>query len=482
MDADDYIEKNMYKIMIAQMESDSTLDVGVCLWNFIDQNGKKVVNKENISFSAYGKQTGRDFLKHIYDDSYTNGIVVSPWNKIFKRECIVKHKMVGRYAEDDYLMSKVFSNDDCRIVVIKEILYNYCENDDQMTKKEDNINKLFFLDVLKERELLFSYSDELVFKTQKLYVEMCIEYYSTFHCKADMERYITILKKYLCKLLRDNRVKVSTRIRVIHIPNGGVSNARNIGLDMAEGEYITFIDADDRVTEGYLENLYDCITNSKADMVISGYKKVWEDSDKVEISSMNILGLVEMDDILPYFAKWQKETGIFGYCWGKVFSRELCQGIYFDTSIRLAEDFDFYLKLYRRVKTIYFDNKHNYLYLQEAQNSSVAKSDYEIDYVAQLKINLRYKEFLELKNFFEGNNQKILLEKISNYFYFSLFYCDLNNFEKVFDSLYKIYSDIKINFVTKGFFPKTLLFLLRHNRKKEIKYLMGMRRCVRRIK
>lgn len=215
VDADDYIEKNMYKIMIAQMESDSTLDVGVCLWNFIDQNGKKVVNKENISFSAYGKQTGRDFLKHIYDDSYTNGIVVSPWNKIFKRECIVKHKMVGRYVEDDYLMSKVFSNDDCRIVVIKEILYNYCENDDQMTKKEDNINKLFFLDVLKERELLFSYSDELVFKTQKLYVEMCIEYYSTFHCKADMERYITILKKYLCKLLRDNRVKVSTKIRWI---------------------------------------------------------------------------------------------------------------------------------------------------------------------------------------------------------------------------------------------------------------------------
>ena len=215
VDADDYIEKNMYKIMIAQMESDSTLDVGVCLWNFIDQNGKKVVNKENISFSAYGKQTGRDFLKHIYDDSYTNGIVVSPWNKIFKRECIVKHKMVGRYAEDDYLMSKVFSNDDCRIVVIKEILYNYCENDDQMTKKEDNINKLFFLDVLKERELLFSYSDELVFKAQKLYVEMCIEYYSTFHCKADMERYITILKKYLCKLLRDNRVKVSTKIRWI---------------------------------------------------------------------------------------------------------------------------------------------------------------------------------------------------------------------------------------------------------------------------
>ena len=283
-------------------------------------------------------------------------------------------------------------------------------------------------------------------------------------------------------IISDEYARKDRRIRAIHIPNGGVSNARNIGLDMAEGEYITFIDADDRVTEEYLENLYDCITISKADMVISGYKKVWEDSDKVETSKIPITGLYEVNKILPYFAQWQKDTGILGYCWGKVFHRELCQGIYFDISIRLAEDFDFYLKLYRRVKTIYFDNKHNYLYLQEAQNSSVAKSDYEIDYVAQLKINLRYKEFLESQNFFEGNNKKILLEKISNYFYFSLFYCDLDNFEKVFDKLYRIYSDIKINFMTKGFFSRILLFLLRHNRKKEIKYLIVVRRCVKRIK
>ena len=64
-------------------------------------------------------------------------------------------------------------------------------------------------------------------------------------------------------IISDVYARKDERIRVIHIPNGGVSNARNIGLDMAEGEYITFIDADDRVTEGYLENLYDCITNSK---------------------------------------------------------------------------------------------------------------------------------------------------------------------------------------------------------------------------
>ena len=49
-------------------------------------------------------------------------------------------------------------------------------------------------------------------------------------------------------IISDVYARKDERIRVIHIPNGGVSNARNIGLDMAEGEYITFIDADDRVT------------------------------------------------------------------------------------------------------------------------------------------------------------------------------------------------------------------------------------------
>ena len=51
-------------------------------------------------------------------------------------------------------------------------------------------------------------------------------------------------------------------------------------------------------------------------MVISGYKKVWEDSDKVEISSMNILGLVEMDHILQSGKRKREFLGIVG---GKFF-------------------------------------------------------------------------------------------------------------------------------------------------------------------
>lgn len=284
--------------------------------------------------------------------------------------------------------------------------------------------------------------------------------------------------------LSDEFAKEDNRIKVIHINNSGVSNARNIGLDMAEGRYITFIDADDRVSNDYLENLYNCITRSKADMVISGYKKIWENSEKIEPSKIKIQGLVDMADILPCFAEWQKESGIFGYCWAKIFSREVCKDIYFDTSLRLAEDFDFYLRIYRKIKTIYFDDKQNYFYLQEAQNSSVEKNDYDIDYMAQLKINLRYKQFLQSKNAFNGKNEWIVTEIISNYFYFSIFYCDMFRFEKCFQELHEMYVSNQISFVTKTALSKWLLFLVKYDyrlgAKNTIKLYRVIRRCLRR--
>lgn len=283
-------------------------------------------------------------------------------------------------------------------------------------------------------------------------------------------------------MVLDEYAQKDQRIRAVHIPNGGVSNARNRGLDLADGEYITFIDADDSITENYLENLYDCIIKSEADIVISGYKKVWEDSDKTDVNKMKVHGLVNINEILPYFVQWQVENGIFGYCWAKMFRKELCNDIYFDTTIRLAEDFDFYLKLYRRIKTIYFDDKHNYIYLQEAQNSSVAKSDYDIDYITQLKINLRYKEFLESKNAFYGVNKKIVIEKISNYFYFSLFYCDLGQFNCTFSELYRIYNDINIEFAAKRIFARIILLLLKHNRKTETKCVIMIYRKISNLK
>ena len=69
-----------------------------------------------------------------------------------------------------------------------------------------------------------------------------------------------------------------SRITVLHQSNGGVSAARNKGLDMARGEYIAFIDADDYVHPMYFDSLSGCMQTAGADITVCGIEKVEEDA------------------------------------------------------------------------------------------------------------------------------------------------------------------------------------------------------------
>ena len=72
-----------------------------------------------------------------------------------------------------------------------------------------------------------------------------------------------------CPEICDDYAKQDGRIRVIHKPNGGLSSARNAGIDIARGEYIAFIDSDDYVSETYIEQLWYTLSESGADMSCS---------------------------------------------------------------------------------------------------------------------------------------------------------------------------------------------------------------------
>ena len=197
---------------------------------------------------------------------------------------------------------------------------------------------------------------------KKIYLEnlfqcICNQTFSEFECIV-IDDGSTDGSSEMC----DEIAKYDDRFQIYHIPNSGVSHARNMGLKMARGEFITFIDADDRVGPEYLEGLYFEIVESKSDMVICSVEKTWISGRRKKINLPRI-GKIPMSDVLQDFAKWQKATGIYGYCCGKLIPKKIIENSWFDEKTSLAEDFEFWLNIYPKVKYISFIPQPTYYYL-----------------------------------------------------------------------------------------------------------------------
>ena len=85
-----------------------------------------------------------------------------------------------------------------------------------------------------------------------------------------------------CPAICDEYARNDKRIKVLHQENGGLSVARNVGLDIAKGEYIAFVDSDDYIKENMYEMLYNKIVMEDADLIICSYDKVDENNNKID--------------------------------------------------------------------------------------------------------------------------------------------------------------------------------------------------------
>jgi len=80
-----------------------------------------------------------------------------------------------------------------------------------------------------------------------------------------------------CGAICDDYAKKDSRITVIHKKNGGLSDARNAALDVATGQYITFIDSDDWVVDNHLESMLTALQKNHADMAICNFISAYDD-------------------------------------------------------------------------------------------------------------------------------------------------------------------------------------------------------------
>ena len=114
----------------------------------------------------------------------------------------------------------------------------------------------------------------------------------------------------------DSFIKVDSRIRVFHKENGGLSDARNFGIEHMKGQYVSFIDSDDYISKDYVWKLYSSIKNNDSEVSICSFSLVDEtgekikdellDSGEVSLSGQQILEKALTADGYRYVVAWNK--------------------------------------------------------------------------------------------------------------------------------------------------------------------------------
>lgn len=151
-----------------------------------------------------------------------------------------------------------------------------------------------------------------------------------------------------CGKICDEYAAKDRRVKVIHKVNGGLSDARNSGIDIAKGNYISFVDSDDWIHPQYLEVLYNDLKMSQSDISMCSFIRVHNRCAKMVNSVDKKYKILDSDEAIR-LTLYQKQLDTSAWC--KLFKKELFMGLRF-TIGRLYEDLDFLYKIYEKAKTL----------------------------------------------------------------------------------------------------------------------------------
>ena len=198
------------------------------------------------------------------------------------------------------------------------------------------------------------------------------------------------------------------RIQYVLTENGGPSRARNLGLSIAQGDYIRFIDADDRLPLNSIQNMVNAIErNTEADIVIGNYtiEKQEEYFTGIEIEE----GLLESKEFAEQFIKRMK-TFYFGVPWNKLYKREIIEKyqLRFNESMIWCEDAFFNIEYYSKCNKMYILNIPDGVYTYCTRDTGITsgiskKSIEEIDGIEALRYQYmkKYCTLYAMQDFFE---------------------------------------------------------------------------------
>lgn len=170
-----------------------------------------------------------------------------------------------------------------------------------------------------------------------------------------------------CPSICDEYATKDTRIIVIHKKNGGLSDARNAGLDICKGDYITFIDSDDSISHNYAEQLINVAVKNDADIAIGRMSN----SKSIETNKTTIFSPEE-----ALLGEFGSNPSAFITSCGKLFKKELWSTIRFPLHKVHEDVFTTYLIFHKAKKIAFLDT---ILYNFFIREGSITSAGFSLD-------------------------------------------------------------------------------------------------------
>lgn len=163
-----------------------------------------------------------------------------------------------------------------------------------------------------------------------------------------------------CGQICNDWEKRDSRIKVIHKLNGGLSSARNAGIKVATGKYLSFVDSDDWLALDYYEILYNYALKFDVEIVASGVVCTYKDNREVFYGKNMKTGIYSTEEALRTI---QDNSGFLAVAWNKLYDRRLFDDIFYPLGVIHEDEFVTY-RVMAKAKRLALCQDAKYFYFQ----------------------------------------------------------------------------------------------------------------------
>lgn len=250
------------------------------------------------------------------------------------------------------------------------------------------------------------------------------------------------------------------RIRVFHQKNSGVSAARNLGINMSQGEYITFVDSDDELLLNGISLLVHDIESFNSDIAMASKLHVSEDNEDKNIlfddTDKDVCVFSGTDSLKMSLDFDRRMTA----CHGKLFKKQFIEGVYFEEGRKINEDF--YFIFLCSLKQPLITHRDNIVYKYYYRNNSSSRTLFSEKYFDMLYFADLKKQKIE--QLYPDLIDKAICMEVSTHLFMLNMLCKTTDpkYREAEKKSIKVVIDNYKKYVSKNKFEKKLSWIVAH--------------------